>query len=256
MFALLVDQKVHDADRGFQQHLFAAATHAFFLKLAQNRQRHRIIRPQQAGAVAMRTRLRRRLEHAGPQALARHFQQAKAADPAHLNAGTVGFQLVFEPLFNAGVILAFIHVNVIDDDQPGQIAQAQLAGNLVAGLKVGFQRGLFNRPFFGRPTRVHVDRHQRLGHADNDIATRRQLHRRVEHARQIPLDLKPGEQRHLFGVQFHVFGMGRHDHFHEIFGNAIPRLAFDQHFVDILGIQIADRAFDQIALFIDLGGRD
>ena len=256
MFALLVDQEIHDANRGFQQHFLAAPAHAFFLKLAQNGQCYIVIGPQQAGAMAMRTRLRRRLEHAGAQPLARHFQQAKATDPTHLNPGPVGFQPVLEALFDRSVILAFVHVDVIDDNQPGQIAQAQLAGNLVGGFKVGFQSGLFDRPFFGRPARVHVDGHQRLGHADDDIAAGRQLHRWVEHARQVPLDLKPGEQWHLFGVQFHVFGMRRHDHFHEVLGDAVARFALDQHFVDVLGIQIADRAFDQVALFIDLGGRN
>ena len=188
--------------------------------------------------------------------MARHFQQAEPTDPTHLNPGPVGLQLVLEALFDARIILALVHVDIVDNDQAREVAQAQLPGNLVAGLKVGFQGGLFDRPLFGGAARVHVDGHQRLGHADHDITARGQLHGGVEHAGQIAFDLEPGEKRHLFGVQFDVFGMRRHDHLHEVLGDAVARLAFDQHFVDVFGIQIADRAFDQVALFVDLGRRN
>ncbi len=50
--------------------------------------------------------------------------------------------------------------------------------------------------------------------------------------------------------------MGRHDHFHEVLGGAIAHITFDKHLVNLAVIQVADRAFDQVAFFIDLGGRD
>ena len=46
--------------------------------------------------------------------------------------------------------------------------------------------------------------------------------------------------------------MRRHDHLHEVFGDAVAALTFDKYFVDIAVIKIADRAFDQIAFLIDL----
>ncbi len=47
-----------------------------------------------------------------------------------------------------------------------------------------------------------------------------------------------------------------HDHFHEVFGNAIATFAFDQNLVNVAIIKIADRAFDQIAFFIDFRRRN
>jgi hypothetical protein len=100
MFALVVDQVVDDADRRFQQHLFRPLAGALFLKRAQDLQRHAVIGPDQAGAVAMRARLGGRFQHARAQALAAHLHQAKARDAADLNAGAVGLQLVLQALFD------------------------------------------------------------------------------------------------------------------------------------------------------------
>jgi hypothetical protein len=77
-------------------------------------------------------RLRGRLEHARPQPLARHLQQAEARDAAHLDARAVGLELVLEALLDRGVVLALVHVDEVDHDQAGEVAQAQLARDLVA----------------------------------------------------------------------------------------------------------------------------
>ena len=118
----------------------------------------------------MAAHLCRGLQHTRAKTLTRHFHQAKAGNAAHLNTRAIGFQLVFHPLFNGVVIAAFIHIDEVDHNQTCQIAQAQLARNLIGGLKVGFRRSLFDRAFFGRATRVDVNRHQRLCDADHDIA--------------------------------------------------------------------------------------
>ena len=183
VFAFAVHQEIGNRDGRAHQHFFAARAHAFFFELAQDRQGHVVVRPQQAGAVAMAAHLRRRLEHAGAQALARHFHQAETGNPADLNARAVCFQLVLEPFFDGGVVLAFVHVDEIDHDQTGKVTQAQLARYFVGGLEVGFQRGLFDRAFLGRAARVHVDGDQCLGDPDHDITARGQLHRGVEHPR-------------------------------------------------------------------------
>ena len=251
MFALAVDQEVDDPNWRAQQHLFAALARALFLQRPQHLQAKAVIRPDQPGAMAMRAGLGRRFEHPRTQPLPAHLHQAKAGNPAHLNPRTVGFQLVFQALLNGGVVLALFHVDEVDHDQTGQIAQPQLARHLVAGLEVGLQRGVLDRPFASGPPRVHVDGHQRLGDPDHDVAARLQLHRRVEHAAQITLDLILGEQRHLLGIGHNDPRMRRHDHPHEILGGAIPRLALHQNLVDLAAVKVADRPFDQIAFLID-----
>ena len=202
----------------------------------------------------MRAGLGRGFQHPRTQALARHFQQAKARNPPDLNAGAVGFQLVLDALFHRQIVAAFFHVDEVNHDQPSQVAQAQLAGNLFGGFKVGFQRGVFDRAFFGGAARVHVDGHQRLGHADDDIAPRFQLNRGVEHSRQIAFDLIARKQRHLVIMALHHFGVRRHDHLHKVFGGAVACFAFNQNLVNLAAVQIADGSFDQIAFFVNGGG--
>ena len=63
------------------------------------------------------------------------------------------------------------------------------------------------------------------------------------------------EQRKAVFVALHVFGVARHDHFHEVFGRAVTALALNKHFIDIAVIKIADRTLDQIAFLINRGGR-
>ena len=256
MLTLVVDQEVDDPNRGFQQNFFAALARAFFFQCAQHLQAKAVVRPDQPGAVAMAARLGRGFQHAGAQALAAHLHQAKARDTAHLNAGAVGFQLVFQALFDGGVVLALFHVDKIDHDQTGKVAQTQLAGDFFGGFKVGLGRRILDRAFLGCPARVYVDGNQRFGHADHDITAGFQLHRRVEHAAQIAFDLKTGKKRHLFVIGLHRLGMAGHDHLHEVFGDAIAFGTFDQNFINLAVVEVADRAFDQIALFIDLGRRD
>ena len=256
MFALLVEEEVHNPDRCLQQHLFRAFARALFFQRAQNLQRHAVIRPDQPSAMAMRARLGGAFQHPRTQTLAAHLHQAKARDATHLNPRAVGFQLVLQALFDGRVVATLFHVDKVDDDQTRKVTQTQLAGHLIGGLKVGLERGVLNRPFFRGATRVHVDRNQRFGHADHDIAARFQLNRRVEHAAKVAFHLIAGEQRGRVGIADHLTGMAGHDHPHEGFGGAISCLTLDQHFLDLFGVKIADRAFDEVTLFIDRRGRD
>ena len=255
MLALLVHQEVGDRDGRAHQHLAGALAGAFFLDRAQDGQRHAVVRPDQAGAVAMRAGLGGRFQHPRAQPLARHLQQAEARDAADLDPRPIGLEPVLEAFLDARVVLALVHVDEVDDDQPGQVAKAQLARDLVRGLAVRLVGGVLDGPFLGRPARVHVDRDQRLGHADDDVAARFQLHDRVEHPREVAFDLVAREQRHRVVVQLHVLGVGRHDHLHEVLGGAETALALDQNLVDVLAVKVADGPLDEVAFLVDRRGR-
>ena len=159
-------------------------------------------------------------------------------------------------LSDGGVVLALIHVDKVDDDETRKVTQAQLARHFVGSFQVGLERGLLDRPFLCRPTGVDVDGHKRLGHANHDVPARRQLHRWIEHRTQIAFDLIARKQRQVFFIPFHVLRVRRHYHLHEVLGDAIAALALDKDLVDLAVIQIADRAFDKVALFIDFCRRD
>ena len=63
-----------------------------------------------------------------------------------------------------------LHVDEVDDDQAAQVAQAQLARDLVGGFEVGVERGRLDVAAACGARRVDVDRDQRLGVVDHDRA--------------------------------------------------------------------------------------
>ena len=144
-----------------------------------------------------------------------------------------------------------LHVNEVDDDQTGHVAQAQLAGNFARCFKIGGQRGLFDTVLLGRTTRVDVDRDQCFGRVDDDIAARFQLDDRLIHRIQLVFDMVTLEQRHRIGIMLHLLGVARHQEFHEFLGRPVTLVAFDKYFVNILVVDIADRAFDEVAVRMD-----
>ena len=55
-------------------------------------------------------------------------------DATHLNTGTIIFQRFLDAPFNRTIVAVFFHVDEVDDDQSGKVAQTQLAANFIAGL--------------------------------------------------------------------------------------------------------------------------
>ena len=204
----------------------------------------------------MRARLRRGLGQRRAKPLPRHFKQSEGADAADLDARPVVLQRLFQPPLDRALVAVLLHIDEIDDDQPGQIAQAQLAPDLVGGFEIGAQRGLFDIALARRAAGIDVDRDQRLGLVDDDVAARAQLRdRRVDRV-DLALDLEAVKQPDLrIAIRLYALCMARHQRPHECLGSAVALLAFDLHLVDVARIKIADRALDQIALFVDQGRR-
>ena len=56
----------------------------------------------------------------------------------------VGFKRFLQRFFHGAAIARFHHVDEVDDDKPGQVAQAQLAGHFGGGFNIGFGGGFFD----------------------------------------------------------------------------------------------------------------
>ena len=138
---------------------------------------------------------RRAFEHAGADALARHFQQAEMRDAADLDARAVVLERFLEAALDGPVVAALLHVDEIDHDQAGEIAQAQLARDFVGGLEIGPQRGVLDIVLAGRAAGVDVDRDQRLGLVDDEIAAGFQRHLVVEQRVELGFRAPFGEDR-------------------------------------------------------------
>src|SRR5690625_491138 len=256
VLALDIDKIVRDLDRRMHIDLVCAAAERLLLDLAQNRELQAVIRTDQPRTMTMRAGPCRCFQHARTQSLARHFEKPEGRDTPELDPRAIRFQLFLQPLLDRAVVPAFIHVDEVDDDEPRKIAEPELARHLLRGFQIGMQRRFLDRALLCRPTRVHVDRDQRLGDPDDQIAARFERHLGAEHPVQIGFDLVAAEQRDRVGIGLHVPGMRGHQHPHVFLGLAIAGLALDQHLLDLARIEIADRALDQPAFLIDQRRRD
>ena len=203
----------------------------------------------------MRTLAGGGFQYAGAQPLAAHFHEAEARNAADLDAGAIVLERLLHRLFDLTDVGVHLHVDKVDDDEARHVAQAQLTCDFARGFQVGCDGGLLDAMFARRPAGVDVDRHQRLGRVDDQIAARFELDDRVVHRRQLILDTGALEQRDSVGILLHAPGMARHQQLHEVLGGLVAILALDDDFLDILVVDVADGALDQIAVIVDQLGR-
>ena len=255
MAALVVEDVERDVGPGAHHQIVGRALHQDFLDAAQQLQRHRRDRTHVTAAAALRAGLGRTLQHAGADALTRHFQQAEMRDASDLDARAVLPQAVGEFPLDGAVVALLVHVDEVDDDEAGEIAQAELAGDFLGRLQIGLERGILDVMLAGRSPGVDVDRDQRLGLVDDDVAAGAQLHGRREHRIELALDPHPGEQRLAVAILPDRPHVGGHQHFHEVARFLIAGFAGDLDLVDFLVVEVAQRALDQRAFLVDEGRR-
>ena len=176
-------------------------------------------------------------------------------DAANLNARTILPQAIAELALDRTIVALLVHIDEVDDDQAREVAQSQLSRHFLSRLEIGLERGVFDVMFARRATGVDVDRNQRLGLIDDDVAAGAQLHGRREHRVELALHAHAGEQRLAIAIELHRPHVGRHQHLHEIAGFLITGFTGDLDFVDFLVVEIAQRALDQRAFLVDEGWR-
>ena len=65
-------------------------------------------------------------------------------DASDLDARPVIFQRVLGPSLDRAIVARLLHVDEVDDDEAGEVPQTQLARDLVGGLEIGAQSGIFD----------------------------------------------------------------------------------------------------------------
>ena len=97
-------------------------------------------------------------------------------DVADLNARAIVLETLLESSLHRAIIALFIHVDEVDDDQSGEIAQAQLPRDFIRRLQIGLEGGVLDVMLAGGAPGIDVDRHQGFGLVEHDVTTRAQLH--------------------------------------------------------------------------------
>ena len=82
------------------------------------------------------------------------------------------------------------HVDEVDHDQPGEVAQPELPGNFFGCFEIGAERGLLDVALACRASRIDVDRNQRFRLIYHDIAAGAELDDRRMDRVDLVFDLK------------------------------------------------------------------
>ena len=172
--ALFVEQEGGDINRHLGVDGCRVVLHRLFFKDAQDMQRGRFGAADVTGAGAARAGDVVGFGQCGTQALTREFHQAKTADLAGLHAGAVQTQAFAQAVFHLALVALAFHVDEVDDDEPPQVAQAQLAGDFFRRFEVGLEGGFLNVGTTRRTAGVDVDRDQRFGMVDDNGSAGRQ----------------------------------------------------------------------------------
>ena len=98
--------------------------------------RDRLLGQHDALAVAGRAGLGEDLAHAVGHVLARHLDQPERRDLDHVGLGAVLVERLAQHLQHGVAVARARHVDEVDDDDPADVAQPQLAHDLVGGLEV------------------------------------------------------------------------------------------------------------------------
>ena len=251
LLALLVEEEGGDLDREPRDDAARQVLHRFFFDDPQYRQGKGLRTADVAAPVAGRARPQARFPERRTQPLARHLEEPETRDTPELDPCPILLQRFAQPVLDLALVSDRTHVDEIDDDQPPHVAQPQLAGNLVGGFEIRVERGLLDIPPLGRPRRVHVDAHQRLGMVDHDAPARGQADRVGERGLYLALDLETAEQGHAALVTTHPARALRHHLGDEVPGLPVHRFVVDQDLAHVLAEIVADRTDDDVAFLVD-----
>ena len=249
--ALFIEQEGGDVDRYLAMNRPGVVLHRLFFDDAHDVQGGGLGAADVAGAVAARAGDVAGFGERRAQPLARQLEQAEAADLAGLDASTIMAQRIAQAVLDFALVLLRLHVDEVDDDQPAEVAQAKLAGDLVGGLLVGAQGGLFDVGAAGGAARVHVDRHECLGVVDHHRAAGGQGDLPRVGGFDLVLDLEAREQRHVVVVALDPVDVLRHHVGHELACLLVHVVGVDQDLADVGLEVVADRTNNEAAFLVD-----
>ncbi len=248
---LAVQKVVGDLERKTSHHLADGPLGGRRVHFPQEGKRHRLDRFHLAAPVTVRTLKGARLVQGLADTLPGHLQKAELRDAGDVHARLVRLERVLQGLLHLGVVLSVTHVDEVDDDQPAQVAQPQLARRLLGGLQVGLERGVLDTLLAGGLAGVDVDGYERLGRLDEDGAPRLERHLLLVDEVDLLLELVARKEGTLLLVHLDELFEGRIDFLERLAHVLINILAVDEHLVYVGGEVIPDGPNDQGGLLVD-----
>src|SRR5690606_36920144 len=206
--------------------------------------------------VAVLARLAERLDEALAHALARHLHEAERRDLGDLVLGAVAAEALDEATQHEVAVGLEHHVDEVDDDDAADVAQAELADDLLGRLQVVARHGLLERAARARELAgVDVDDRHRLGAVDDERAARGQPDLAVHALRELLVDAVHREAVLRARPLAHALAQVRRELL-DVRGDLAPRpVALDGERAEVVVEDVADHADREVGLALEQGGR-
>ncbi len=203
-----------------------------------------------SGASAGRARLAQHTFQRLLGALARDADQAEFVEGKCFRRRFVLIERLLQRGQNAFAIAALFHVDEVNHDDAAKIAQANLPHDFFDGFEVGLDDGVFQarRTLTDELAGVDVDRHQRFGMVDDDVAAGFEPNFGTQRFVEFVLDAELFEDGLFLGVQLHAahqLGLEAADEFRD-FGELF--FVVDPDCSEIVADVIAQDAFHEIQI--------
>src|SRR5881628_2532215 len=203
-----------------------------------------------AAPLARRARRREQRAEILAHALARHLDEAQLGDLEHVRPRLVLGQRALDRAVDLLAVLRRLHVDEVDDDDATQVTQADLADDLADRLEVDLEHGLLEVALADVLAGVHVDRHERLGVVDDDVAAGLEPHAAPQRLLDVLLEAERLEDRGGLLPEPHAILQRRHERL-DVAGAFVVHLArVDDELVDLRREEVAHDTEGQVALLV------
>ena len=183
-------------------------------------------------------------------ALAGELDEAERPDGTGERAGAVARERLLQLLDQRLAVRLVLHVDEVHDDDPAEVAQAQLADHLAGGLQVDAEHGVLEVGAADVPPGVDVDGHERLGLVDHERAAGAQPHLGLKRLFELRLDPERLEDIELAAVQLDLVGELRLHPVEELHDALVPLGVVDPELGEVRPGQVPRRAEHEVEILV------
>src|SRR5581483_5695412 len=188
-------------------------------------------------------------------ALAGHLDEPELGNLERRGARLVALERLAKRIADLLAVGFARHVDEIDDDDAADIAQAELADDFVHGFEVGLEHRLVLAALADEAPGVDVDRGQRLGLIEHQVAALLERDLAIERTLDLLFEIEVSENRLAAFVRREPRAQPRHVGLHELDDARRDRGVVAPELVDVARKQIAHRAQRQIEIAVEHGRR-
>src|SRR5581483_2477966 len=219
--------------------------------------RRRVLGDDDAVAAARRTLLGHHLARTVGDVLARHLDEAERGDLDDVGLRADALQLLGKRLLDRRPVLRARHVYEVDDDDPADVAQPELAHDLLHRLEVVLGDRVLEprtrrlRAGADEAAGVDVDDRERLGVVEDQVAARRQVDAAVQGGADLLLDAEGLHQRLALPVAGDALRHVRRGLLQVADDPLVRAVVVDEQPLEVAGEEVAHDAQRQLRLLVD-----